>query len=217
MLAPSCALVSRSTRATQTLPLVSATSAASAPTAAFTSAPRTAFPATAKWTNTSEPMSSRMSTCAESRRPGDTSLANASSWRSSGRTPRMIRLPSNAFSPGRLASTRSPTSNVSSPTFAVNRPSEGTRSTPTRFIAGERFRGAVRPLAAALLLHAAELEPEGHVVERAHVRIERVVLEDHRDVAVLRRQVVHDLSPDDDPSGGDRLEACDHSEGARLP
>ena len=31
-----------------------------------------------------------------------------------------------------------------------------------------------------------QLERERHVVERGHVRIERVVLEDHRDVAVLR-------------------------------
>src|SRR5439155_1566013 len=36
----------------------------------------------------------------------------------------------------------------------------------------ERLRGTVHPLAAAVLLHAAELQAKGHVVERAHVRVE---------------------------------------------
>ena len=41
---------------------------------------------------------------------------------------------------------------------------------------------------------AAQLQAEGHVVVDAHVRVERVVLEDHRDVAVLRRDVVDDAA-----------------------
>src|SRR5574341_1270941 len=40
------------------------------------------------------------------------------------------------------------------------------------------------------LRHPAELEAECNVVVHAHVRVERVVLEDHRDVAVLRRHIV---------------------------
>ncbi len=47
--------------------------------------------------------------------------------------------------------------------------------------------------------------------------IERVVLEHHRDVAVLRRQVVDDLAVDHHLPGRDRLEAGDHPERRRLP
>src|SRR2546423_75632 len=35
-------------------------------------------------------------------------------------------------------------------------------------------------------------QSEAHIIVNAHVRIESVVLEDHRNVAVLRRHVVHD-------------------------
>ena len=39
---------------------------------------------------------------------------------------------------------------------------------------------------------------ERHVVAHRHVRIERVVLEHHRDVALLRRHAVHDAAADRD-------------------
>ena len=42
-------------------------------------------------------------------------------------------------------------------------------------------------------------QAEGHVLVDAQVRVERVVLEDHGDVAVARLQVVDDLVVDDDP------------------
>src|SRR5205807_6061189 len=35
-------------------------------------------------------------------------------------------------------------------------------------------------------------KPERHVVEDRHMRVQRVVLEDHCDVALFREQVVHD-------------------------
>ena len=38
----------------------------------------------------------------------------------------------------------------------------------------------------------ADLQAEGDVVVHRHVRVQRVALEDHRDVAVLRVHVVHD-------------------------
>ncbi len=63
----------------------------------------------------------------------------------------------------------------------------------------------------------AHLEGEAHVLVRIHVWIERVVLEDHRDVAILRREVVHDLSVDLDGARGDRLETRHHPERGRLP
>src|SRR5205814_3402568 len=60
------------------------------------------------------------------------------------------------------------------------------------------------------------LQAEGHVVVHAHVRVERVVLEHHGDVAVHRRQIVHHPAVDADLAGGDVLEAGDHAQRGRL-
>ena len=46
--------------------------------------------------------------------------------------------------------------------------------------------------------------------------VERVVLEDHRDVTVLRRQRVDDLAADPNGPVRDRLEAGDHPQRSRL-
>ena len=43
----------------------------------------------------------------------------------------------------------------------------------------------------------AELQAERHVVEHGHMRIQSVVLEHHRDVSVLRGNVVHALVVDE--------------------
>src|SRR3712207_8266900 len=62
--------------------------------------------------------------------------------------------------------------------------------------------------------HLAHLQPEGHVVEHRHLRVERVVLEDHGDVSVARRDALdravadpdaparHALEPGEQPQGG---------------
>ena len=63
---------------------------------------------------------------------------------------------------------------------------------------------------------AAVLEPEGHVLEHRHVRVERVVLEHHGDVAVLGRRLVDQGIADPDLAGGDLLEAGDHAQGRAL-
>src|SRR4029450_3047236 len=60
-------------------------------------------------------------------------------------------------------------------------------------------------------------QAEGDVVVDLQVRVERVALEDHRDVAVLGGHVVHDPVPDADGPLGDVLEARDHPQGGRLP
>src|SRR6266545_4194243 len=57
-----------------------------------------------------------------------------------------------------------------------------------------------------------EAQAERHVVEHRHVRVERVVLEHHRDVPLLGRDVVHDPPPDRDLSARDLLEPRDHPE-----
>ena len=62
-----------------------------------------------------------------------------------------------------------------------------------------------------------ELEREAHVLAHRHVRIQRVVLEDHRDVAIARRELVDALAADDQLAVGDLLQARDHPQRGRLP
>src|SRR5262245_16544966 len=62
----------------------------------------------------------------------------------------------------------------------------------------------------------AQLQAEGHIVEGRHVRIERVILEYHGDVAIFRRQIVDHLTADADVAGGDFLQPRDHPQRRRL-
>ena len=80
----------------------------------------------------------------------------------------------------------------------------------------EDARGLLDALLDLLLRQLAQLQPEGEVVLDGHVRIERVALEDHRDVAVLRRQVVDDLVADPDLAVADLLEPGQHAQRGRL-
>ena len=64
--------------------------------------------------------------------------------------------------------------------------------------------------------HPRDLQRKGDVVEDRHVRIERVVLEHHRDVAVLGMHVVDELVADPDAAVGDLLEPGDHAQRRRL-
>ena len=61
-----------------------------------------------------------------------------------------------------------------------------------------------------------EHERKRHVVANGHVRIERVVLEHHRDVALLRRHAVDHLTADADFAVGDLLEPGNHPQQGRL-
>ena len=66
------------------------------------------------------------------------------------------------------------------------------------------------------LLDLRHLQRERHVLAHGHVRVERVVLEDHRDVAVLRRLAVDDVVADPQLAVGDVLEPGDHPQRRRL-
>src|SRR5262245_62611695 len=57
------------------------------------------------------------------------------------------------------------------------------------------------------------LDAKPHVHELHHMRVERLILEHHRDVAILRRQIIDDLPTDADLAGGDLLKASDHAQG----
>ena len=61
-----------------------------------------------------------------------------------------------------------------------------------------------------------EHQRERHVVAHGHVRIQRVVLEHHRDVAFLRRNAIDDPAADADLAMGDFLESGQHAQQRRL-
>ena len=62
----------------------------------------------------------------------------------------------------------------------------------------------------------AQLQAERHVVEHGHVRIQRVVLEHHRDIAILRRHVVDQLIADIQLAFGNFLQTGDHTKSRRF-
>ncbi|GMA87618.1 hypothetical protein GCM10025868_28680 [Angustibacter aerolatus] len=80
----------------------------------------------------------------------------------------------------------------------------------------EDLGGLLDALADLRLLDAGDLQGEAHVVGDAHVRVQRVVLEDHRDVAVLRRLVGDVAVTDEDAAGVDVLETREHPQGGGL-
>ena len=66
------------------------------------------------------------------------------------------------------------------------------------------------------LRHLRDLQREGDVGGHGEVRIERVVLEHHRDVALLRGDVGDVAVADHDRAGVDLLEAGEHAQRGRL-
>ena len=62
----------------------------------------------------------------------------------------------------------------------------------------------------------AQFQGEGHVVIHAHVRIERVGLEHHGDVAVFGRDVIHRPIADEDGAFADVLQAGQHAQAGGL-
>jgi hypothetical protein len=80
----------------------------------------------------------------------------------------------------------------------------------------EDLGGFPHPLGDLVLGLAGDLQGEAHVVGDAHVRVERVVLEHHRDVAVLRRQVGDVAVADADRTAVDVLQAGEHPERGGL-
>src|SRR5438034_377917 len=66
------------------------------------------------------------------------------------------------------------------------------------------------------LLHLRRLEGEGEVVIHGHMWVERVRLEHHGDVAILRAHTVHDAATDLDDAGGELLQARDAPKCRRL-
>ena len=80
----------------------------------------------------------------------------------------------------------------------------------------EQLGGLEDALGAVLLADAGDLEREAHVLGDGHVRVQRVVLEDHRDVAILRRDVRDVAIADQDAAVVDLFEAGEHAQSGRL-
>ena len=81
---------------------------------------------------------------------------------------------------------------------------------------GQDLGGLANQLVDLILRLLAQLEAERHVVIHGHMRIQRVVLEHHRDVAILRRDVVDEAVADVELALGDLLQAGDHAQGGGL-
>ena len=92
--------------------------------------------------------------------------------------------------------------------------------------AGERFRLAIEqrldpenaggvdyPFLDFGLGKFSQLQAEGEIVVNAHVGIERVILEDHRDITVLRRHVINAFVADVDIALRDLFQTRDHAQG----
>ena len=76
----------------------------------------------------------------------------------------------------------------------------------------EDLRGLADLLVDNVLALLAQLQREGHVLIDGHVRVQGVVLENHRDIPVLGRDVVHQLAVDVKLTLGDLLKTRDHSQ-----
>ena len=80
----------------------------------------------------------------------------------------------------------------------------------------KKASGAIHPLIDLALGHPGILQRERDVPVHRHVRIEGIALKHHRDVPLLRIQVIHQTISDVDFSPVDVLEARDAAEGRRL-
>ena len=80
----------------------------------------------------------------------------------------------------------------------------------------DRGGGAAHTRVDLRLVRLAPPQREGEVVVDRHLRIQRVVLEDHRDVALARGDAVDHALADADLALGDRLEPGQHPQRGRL-
>jgi hypothetical protein len=96
---------------------------------------------------------------------------------------------------------------------------------PSRELFGFSVEKFMDPEDVGCLLHTpvdlffgklAHFQPESEVLPDIHVRVESVVLKDHRDIPILGRDVVHQTIADIDLAGCHRLQAGDHPERCGL-
>ncbi len=81
----------------------------------------------------------------------------------------------------------------------------------------EQSGGLLDALIAFLLRHSCDLQGESHVLAHAHMRVERIVLEHHRNIAFPGGEVRDIVLADADVPGIDGFESGEHAQGRRLP
>ena len=79
------------------------------------------------------------------------------------------------------------------------------------------IRRAVDFLCDLRLVHSLHLQRKAHVRRHCLVRVKRIVLEHHGNVAVRRRQVVDHPVPDADRPRGDAFQPGNHAQKCRFP
>ena len=80
----------------------------------------------------------------------------------------------------------------------------------------EDLCGVPHPLVNFRLGIMPECQSEGHVLIGRHVRVERMVLEDHGNVAFLGRNRIHDLAVDSNSARGGLLQSGNQAQSGRL-
>jgi hypothetical protein len=78
------------------------------------------------------------------------------------------------------------------------------------------MRAALSTRSSVVFVGLAQAQAEAHVLAHRHVRVQRVALEHHRDVAVLGLQVVDDLAVDQDLAAADLLQPGQHAQQRAL-
>jgi hypothetical protein len=81
----------------------------------------------------------------------------------------------------------------------------------------QRVRGALHTPGNLCRFGSCHPQGEAYILAHRHARVESVVLEDHRHIAVLRRQIVYDVAIYADGSCGYTFEPGNHREKRRLP
>jgi len=90
-------------------------------------------------------------------------------------------------------------------------------ATAEQLVQPEHPAHLVDPLSNVVPRRPPPTQAEPEVPLHGHVRVQRVVLEHHRDVSVLRGHVVHDAVADRDRALADPLQAGHHPQRGRLP
>jgi hypothetical protein len=85
-----------------------------------------------------------------------------------------------------------------------------------QLVEAEDARGVLDALVDLALRRVAQTQREGHVLRHRHMRVERVLLEHHGDVALFGRNVVDDLGADGDLPARDAFEPGEHAQQGGL-
>ena len=80
----------------------------------------------------------------------------------------------------------------------------------------EHFSSVIHAALDLILGRLTQLQPERHIVIHRHMRIQRIILEHHRNIAVLRGDVIHQLVTDVHLPLRDLLQTRDHAQHRRL-